>query len=103
MDSIIGLVINNPLGQTMISFLLGAGFWQVALATWKATNVAGKIAAGDEAFGNFMGLKAKKYTDKIKDPSARAELVNTLKNVPNDFDKGFDKGLDGLSYGKPGY
>ena len=88
----LSFLINNPI----VNFIGGAVGASILKFIYDAYKLKDIVAKGEAGLGNAAGLAAKKYlVDTIKDPQLKEITKQNLKDAPNNYDYGWDLGLDG--------
>jgi len=93
----LSFLMNNPIAIAVGSALGGSLVGSIAKLAYDKLSVRDFLAKKERGLGNFAGLQAKKYLlDPIKDPQTRELAKAELRQAPNDYDEGWDAGLEGI-------
>jgi len=96
MEIIIGL-LGNELVQKLIGVVAGVFVGGLATWLWINSGLSRAITTGGEYAGNVVGLFLwNNVVGKIKDENLRKKVIEDLDTAGNDFDKGWDKGINGI-------
>ena len=103
-------VLNNPVMQNpIVSGIMGVAFTSLGVGAWiakwfRTSKYKAALDKGTESAGNLAGLRMKGIIDAVvKDEAIKKELLQELTEAPDNFNRGYDRGLNGLKYGDPEY
>ena len=106
----LSFLINNPIVNNVlvtgaigtIATALGVGAY--IAKWWKNSKYNKALQAGEESLGNINGLRLYNTLRKIiKDNDIFNATIETLANAPDNFNKGWDRGLKGIKIGTAEY
>lgn len=90
----LSFLVNNPV-VNMVVGAVGGGIIKFLYDSYKVKDL---IAKGEAGIGNAHGLFIKKHVlDQIKDESFREITKQELKDAPDNYNRGWDMGLDGVT------
>ena len=90
-------LISNPVVITMATSVGSIVAWQAANIIYNHFKLGGLARKNTKKLGNVVGLQMKKYVlDNIKDQALRAKVKADLDASGDEFDAGFDAGLNGI-------
>jgi len=91
-------VIGNQLVQVVGGALAGIFVGGVAVWAYAQIGLSKIINEGGAKAGNVVGLFIYNNAIKhIKDNNLRKKIIQDLDTAGNDFDKGWDKGINGIT------
>ena len=98
-------IVMNPITGGVAGMLAGAlGVGAMIAKWWRTSKYKSAFNKGTEAAGNLAGLRLKDMADKtIKDEAIKNAVLTELDEAPENFDRGFDRGLKGFKFGTPEY
>jgi len=89
--------LSNEIVQQVGSALFGLFVGGVGVWLWINSGLSKAITTGGEYAGNVVGLFLwNNVVGKIKDENLRKKVIEDLDTAGNDFDKGWDKGINGI-------
>lgn len=104
MDIILN-VLNNPVVTGVGGVLFGAlGLGNWIAGFWRKSSYKKALNEGQENVGNLSALRLHDVIGNIiKDEAIKNEVIKEFQDAPDNFNKGWDRGLKGLKIGTPEY